>query len=52
MSYYFVVDDEPEFMRVQGPYSNKDDLIDGLNQSFGFTVFTRKNDAREYIDDL
>ena len=50
MSYYFVIDDEPEFQRVQGPYSNKDDLLYGLNQSFGFTVFNRKSDAKEFID--
>jgi len=50
MSYYFVLDDEKEFMTVQGPYSNKDNLIEGLNQSFGFVVFDSKREAKDYIE--
>ncbi len=51
MSYYFVVDDDPEFLTIKGPYRNKDDLLDGLNDSFGFTVFDRKKDAQEFIEE-
>ena len=51
MSYYLVLDDDPEFMEIRGPYRNKDELIEGLNQAFGFTVFERKKDAIDYIDD-
>jgi hypothetical protein len=42
MSYYFVADDEPEFMRVQGPYRNKDDLIDALNTISAFAFLLAK----------
>jgi len=50
VSYYLVLDDDREFQEVRGPYRNKDDLIEALNQSFGFTVFERKSDAKEYIE--
>lgn len=51
MAYYFIADDDPEFQTIRGPYRNKDDLIDGLNQSFGFVVFNRKSDAEDYLED-
>ena len=52
MSYYLVVDDESEFVEIEGPYRNKDDLLDALATKMEFTIFTTKREAREYIDDL
>tara|TARA_Y100000004_G_C8952180_1_gene429076 strand:+ start:1211 stop:1369 length:159 start_codon:yes stop_codon:yes gene_type:complete len=52
MSYYLVVDDDPEFIKIEGPYRNKDDLLNALASKFGFTIFDTKREAREYLDDL
>jgi hypothetical protein len=52
MSYYLVVDDDPEFMEIEGPYKNKDDLLDALASKIDFIVFTTKREAKEYLNEL
>jgi hypothetical protein len=50
MSYYLVVDDEPEFRKIEGPFRNKDELIQALGFKIQFTIFDTKREAREYLD--
>jgi len=50
MSYYLIVSDDPEFMKIEGPYRNKDDLIDALATKIEFNVFDTKTKAREYLE--
>jgi len=49
MAYYIVVDDEPEFQRIEGPYRTQWAVIDSLTAR-GIYVFTTKREAREYIE--
>jgi hypothetical protein len=52
MSYYLVVEDDPEFIEIEGPFSNKDELIQALGFKIEFTVFNTKREAKEFLDEL
>ena len=48
MSYYIVVDDEPEFMVIEGPYRTQRAILESLAER-GIMIFPTKRDARKYI---
>lgn len=49
MSYYLVVADDPEFMEIEGPFKNKDDLLEALGFKLEFIIFDTKREAKEYL---
>ena len=52
MSYYIISDIEDiEFARLQGPYTNKDQVIAALELISNAGVFNSKREAKEYIEE-
>lgn len=51
MSYYIVPDIEAEDFTIDGPYKNKDEVIDALSLIANSAVFDRKQDAKEFIEE-
>jgi len=53
MSYYIVPDVEAEEMdfRIDGPYKNKDQVIDALSLIGNSAVFDSKQEAKEFIEE-
>ena len=52
MSYYIIPDIEPEdprFVELDGPYRNKDEVIEALSVIANAGVFDTKTEARKYI---
>ena len=54
MSYYIIpnVEEEPEFVTINGPYKNKDQVIAALESIANAGVFDSKREARNYIKDF
>ena len=55
MAYYIIPDIEPEdprFVELDGPYKNKDEVIEALSVIANSGVFTTKKRAREYINEF
>ena len=52
MSYYIISDVEDiEFARLQGPYTNKDQVIAALELISNAGVFNSKREAKEYLEE-
>ena len=52
MSYYIIPDKEsedPRFAELDGPYRNKDEVIEALSVIANAGVFDTKTEARKYI---
>ena len=55
MSYYIIPDIEPEdprFVELDGPYKNKDDVIEALEVIANAGVFMSKKEALQYTRDF
>ena len=50
MSYYIIPDVEDPDRPIDGPYRNKDEVIDALSLLANSVVFDNKRDAREYFE--
>ena len=54
MSYYIIPNvepDDPRFVELDGPYRNKDEVIDALALIANSAIFNSKREARQYIKD-
>ena len=52
MSYYIISDIEDiEFARLQGPYTNKNQVIAALELISNAGVFNSKREAKEYLEE-
>jgi hypothetical protein len=55
MSYYIIPDvepDDPRFVELDGPYTNKDQVIEALALIANSAIFNSKKEARKYIKDF
>ena len=52
MSYYIIPDVEDFDREIEGPYKNKDKVIEALELIANSAVFNSKREAREYLDEL
>ena len=55
MSYYIIPDiepDDPRFVELDGPYRNKDEVIEALALIANSAIFNSKREARQYIKDF
>ena len=54
MSYYIIPDIEPEVLpaELDGPYKNKDDVIEALEVIANAGVFMSKKEALQYTKDF
>ena len=53
MSYYIIPNvepDDPRFVELDGPYRNKDEVIQALELIANSAVFDSKREAREYFE--
>ena len=52
MAYYIIPDVEDPDREINGPYRNKDEVIEALELIANSVVFNSKREAREYLNDL
>ena len=52
MSYYIIpnIEEEPEFARIDGPYRNREEVIEALALIANAGVFDTKKEAKDYLD--